>query len=60
MKIYTIVKNKLFVNTLKIVIQLGGPLIADSTINTSNKTTDDNADVISYLVGIVSFGPQFW
>lgn len=47
------------------VIQIGGPLIVDSGSHADhNKMNDDDgnseADIISYLIGIVSFGPQVW
>lgn len=43
----------------------GGPLIADSNSDTDNNKKDgDNGnsdtDIVSYLVGVVSFGPRVW
>lgn len=47
------------------LMQLGGPLIAETSQNTDDNKEDDDdenkdRESISYLIGIVSFGPRVW
>lgn len=45
---------------MEILIQIGGPLIAESATSTDDDVGTSDADTISYLIGIVSFGPRVW